>query len=275
MAHKRSIVCDAEKFEFLVPYFYNKYLDEIDKDMIDFVVQEKKNKGVKKDKVSDATINRLLALIRSVLNKANKEWGWVDKVPFIKLKPEPKGRIRYLTKEEAHRLIKELPEHLKLLVQFSLLTGQRQANVLNIKWTDVDLERQIWTIKPGDFKQNKYHAVPLSNETCVLLRSIKKQHHDHIFTYKGERIKACNTRAFRNALHRAGISDFRWHDLRHTSASWLIQAGVSEYTIKEIFGWDDERMVKRYSHLAPTNLISAVDKISLTTEDEKEYEICT
>ena len=80
------------------------------------------------------------------------------------------------------------------------------------------------------------------------------KHPDSVFTYRGRPVKKCNTKAWRKALKKVGISDFRWHDLRHTWASWHVQNGTPLHALQELGGWSDIRMVQRYAHLAPEHL---------------------
>ncbi len=88
----------------------------------------------------------------------------------------------------------------------------------------------------------------------LLLRKQMGQHKTFVFTYFGRPIKKANTKVWRNALKAAGITDFRWHDLRHTWASWLIQAGVPIEVLQEIGAWSDIRMVQRYAHFSVDHL---------------------
>ena len=104
-------------------------------------------------------------------------------------------------------------------------------------------------------------GVPLNNEAIVLLREQAGKHERFVFTYKGKPVLKCNTKAWRAALARAGISDFRWHDLRHTWASWHVQSGTPLHVLQELGGWSDVRMVLRYAHLAPEHLAKYADRL--------------
>lgn len=119
------------------PYLKNKKLNEIDSDMIEAIAQEKEETNV-----SPARVNRLLALIRSILNRAARKWKWIDKAPDVSMRYEGEKRERWLTEQEAEKLVKELPAHLADLTVFSLTTGLRQANVLGLCWRDVNLEKR-------------------------------------------------------------------------------------------------------------------------------------
>lgn len=86
-------------------------------------------------------------------------------------------------------------------------------------------------------------------------------HPTHVFTYEGCPVVQVNTKAWRNALMRAGIEDFRWHDLRHTFATWHREAGTPTYELQRLGGWKTQSMVERYAHVAPDGLIHAANRI--------------
>ena len=122
--HKATHERDVHHFRELDKYLSRKYLDEIGRDMVDHVTAERL-----KDGVSHVTVNRMLAVLRAVLRRAAYDWEWLDRVPKIRLLPERKRRVRFLSREEADRLLAELPGHLAEMVGFTLATGLRQANV--------------------------------------------------------------------------------------------------------------------------------------------------
>ena len=133
-------------------------------------------------------------------------------------------------------LLDLLPQHSRDLVLFALSTGLRQSNVLTLEWSQVDLERRVvWFY--GDQMKNKLdHHVSLNDTAMeVLCRQVGK-HSFRVFTYKGKPIANANTRVWRKALVAAGIENFRWHDLRHCWASWLVQNGTPLYAVQEMGG---------------------------------------
>ena len=106
--------------------------------------------------------------------------------------------------------------------------------------------------------------MPLNEDAiAVLLKQIGK-HHQFVFTYEGNRIIQCSTKAWKKALKRAGIESFRWHDLRHTWASWHIQNGTSLQELQQLGGWASFDMVLRYAHLSSDHLLKAAERISVT-----------
>ena len=165
-----------------------------------------------------------------------------------------KGRIRWLTQCESSRLLSELPEHLKVMAKFSLATGLRERNVTGLQWAQIDMNRRCAWIHAEQSKSKKAIAVPLNDDAMSVLRKQLGKHSDNVFTYKGKPVELANTKAWRKALKRAGISDFRWHDLRHTWASWHIQNGTPLHILKDLGGWADLSMVLRYAHLSSEHL---------------------
>lgn len=219
---------------------------------------------------SGATKNRYLALIRAILRRAHRTWDWLDRAPCITLLPESRKRIRWLTQEEAQRLIAALPPHFGDMAVFSLATGLRQANVFGLKWEQVDMARQAAWIHADQAKSRRAIGVPLNRTAMEVLQRQIGKHHRQVFTNSnGEPVRALGHRVWQKALQSAGISDFRWHDLRHTWASWLVQSGVPLAALQEMGGWETPAMVQRYAHLSPEHLLThaaAIDTI-LTPSD--------
>jgi integrase len=243
--HKRSHHLDVLKVAWLQEHFRGRYLSELTRDLIAQVAD------IKRKETSATSANRVLALVRSILRRAALEWEWIDKIPRIRLYPEPKRRVRWITPEQVHTLLAELPLHLVDMVRFSLATGLRQKNVTHLEWSQVDLSRGVAWIYADQAKGKRDIHVTL-NATAqeVLVRQVGK-HPTRVFTYRGRPVNQVNTKAWHRALKRAGIENFRWHDLRHTWASWLTQQGVPLNVIQEMGAWESTEMVRRYAHLAP------------------------
>ncbi len=193
-------------------------------------------------------------MVRSILNSAKDNWEWLDTVPKVKLLPEPKKRLRWLTQEEANLLLTELPEHLKAMARFTLVTGLRESNVTGLQWSQLDMQRCCAWIHADQAKAEKAIGIPLNDEAMEVIRLQKGKHDTYVFTYEGEPVTRANNHAWRKALARAGIKDFRWHDLRHTWASWHVQNGTPLHVLKELGGWADLTMVLRYAHLSSQHL---------------------
>lgn len=239
---KKSLESDISILRFITPILRGRYLDEITRADIVRIGEERMRA------TSPARANRYLALIRSILNRAMRVWEWIERVPAITLYKESKKRVRYLEPEEIKLMMEELPEHLKPVVAFALLTGLRASNILGLKWEQVNLSRGIVTFDGDMMKNGNNHTVQLSEVAKRLLAAQFGRNATYVFTYQGKRMTRIN-RSFNNALKRAGIENYRFHDNRHTWASLMVQSGVSLYELQEMGAWQSEAMVKRYAHL--------------------------
>ena len=246
---------DVSKLKWLHPYLGHLMLDEVTLDLIGHIKVERLKEA------SKSTANRYLALIRSILIRARDEWEWIQKVPKVRLYREAEGRERSLTPPEANRLLASLPPHLRDMAFFTLHTGLRQANVLKLEWSCVDLVRCHAWVRPGQSKNRRPISVSLNAQAMAVLTAQIGKHPIRVFTYNGKPIEELNSHAWKTALERAGIRDFRWHDLRHTWATWLRQLGIPTYELQRMGGWKTPAMVERYAHVAPDQLAYAAAKL--------------
>jgi len=258
-SHKRTLNDDKMYLRWLDPHFSKQTLDNINREFIEKIACIKASDGV-----GNACINRMLALIRAILNKAANQWEWLDHAPKITLRNEPNHRIRWLTRNEAARLIQELSTHLTHMTIFTLATGLRQGNVKNLKWDAVDLEKHPAWVHPDEAKSKRAIAIPLNKDAMAIIEQCKGQHPVYVFTYRGRPVSQVNTKAWRKALLRAGIKNFRWHDLQHTWASWHVQQGTSLQELQLLGGWSSFSMVLRYAHLSSEHLREAASRIYVT-----------
>lgn len=170
--------------------------------------------------------------------------------------------ISYLTRQQADRLIEELPRHLADMAVFTLATGLRRANVTGLQWSQIDLRARLAWIHPDQAKARKAIVVPLNDDAIKVISAKKGKHQQFVFTYKGNRIVQASTAAWYKGLDRAGITNFRWHDLRHTWASWHVQGGTPLFALQELGGWESAEMVRRYAHLSAAHLATYADKLT-------------
>ncbi len=209
-------------------------------------------------KVKPATLNRELRVLRALLNKA-VQWGHIDESPFkyVKLLKEPPGRIRYLSTDELRRLLAVLGDgHLRTIVLIALNTGMRKGEILSLRWKDIDFERRLIILKQT--KTNQLRIVPMNDIVYhALLAAKPKNAHpqDRVFQIKSFK------RSWKTALKKAGIHDFRFHDLRHTFASYLVMKGIDLRTVSELLGHRTLKMVYRYSHLNEERLRVATNTL--------------
>ncbi len=264
--HKASQVSDIYHLRWLDKYLNGIELQTIRRDLLDKISAEKLAQGVE-----NSTVNRVMEVVRIILRKACNEWEWIDRVPAVRMLPEPIKRVRWLTRDEADMLIADLPPHLADMARFSLETGLRRSNVTGLQWSQVDLARKTAWIHPDEAKARKAIPVPLSNVAVEVLRKQTGKHQTNVFTYNGKTVHQVNTKAWHKALKRVGIENFRWHDLRHTWASWHIQEGTPLYVLQELGGWSKPDMVQKYAHLSSEHLAQWVDRrpLDLHLETQK------
>lgn len=266
MSHKATLCTDITHLRWMDRFLKDKYLDAIDRALIDKLTDAKRDEGV-----SNATVNRVLEVLRAILRKAVNEWEWIDRAPHIRMLREPNRRIRYLTHNEAQRLIAVLPEHLADMAAFTLATGLRRANVTGLEWSQVDLTRRLAWIHPDQAKARKAIAVPLNAEAIILIRKRIGKHEKYVFSYNGHRITQVSTKTWYKGLSAVGIEDFRWHDLRHTWASWHVQNGTPLFALQELGGWESPEMVRRYAHFSAEHLAPYADKLCALREVNVSY----
>lgn len=251
--------------KWLDKYLGGHLLTNIDKGLIDFIRDEKRKTGVK-----NRTINAVLQQIRVVLRCA-AENDMLAKVPAIKLLTEPKRRIRYLSESEEFRLINELPEHLKPVVKFALATGLRMSNITGLKWENVDLINKMAMVHADEVKTGVTIGIPLNSSAMEILRSQQRKHSTFVFIYNGGQLKNAGAKGWRNAVKRAGLGDFHFHDLRHTWASRHIMGGTSLYELQELGGWSKADTVRKYAHLSISHLHSIADNASSDTKLTQKF----
>lgn len=226
-------------------------------------------------KVSPVSVNKELRTLKAFLGTAVR-WGHIEHNPFSK---QPFATISeqapvFFTKEDFQKLLSVIkPTWLNEAVVFSVLTGLRRGELINLRWQDVDLQRRVMTIQSSATfrtKQGKKRVLPL-NETAFHLLTLKHSQSigDYVFTLKGKQIAECLiTHAFKRAVRdkEAGLNDrLHWHSLRSSFASWLVIDGVSIYAVSKLLGHSSVAITqKHYAHLATENLHSEVNKISVS-----------
>jgi len=256
-AHKASRNDDQMHLRWLHAYLDGVKLPAINRELLDHIQERRISGGV-----SHSTVNRTMEIVRGILRRSCNEWEWLDRVPKVPMLPEPKRRIRWITREEAERLMSELPDHLAAMMRFTLETGLRQRNVTRLEWSQVDLARKCAWIHPDQAKARKAIPVPLTAQALFVLRQQKGKHAQFVFTFRGEPVRWVSGKTWRDAVKRAGLTDFRWHDLRHTWASWHVQADTPMYVLQELGGWSSAEMVRRYAHLSSEHLAKYAEQMS-------------
>jgi len=213
----------------------------------------------------EATVNRLLATIKHMFTKA-VEWGMVEetigkRVHKVKLLKEKNKRLRFLSKEECQELLSECSDVVKPIVITALNTGMRRGEILGLKWANVDLKHGFILLEDGMVKNDERREIPINQNLRAALQSVTRRldvpyvFHD---PETGNRYRDVK-KGFNAACRRARITDFHFHDLRHTFASHLVMEGVDLKTVQELLGHKTLQMTLRYSHLASSHKAKAVD----------------
>ena len=204
-----------------------------------------------------ATVNRYLAVLSHTFTIAMKEWGWVENNPVMKVRrlPEPQGRVRFLSDDERERLLQactgSINKQLYPIVVLALSTGMRQGEILGLNWDDVDLESGRITLH--DTKNKERRSVPVVGQALRVLQDYAKVRRiDTSLVFPGSvKGKPVDVRApWERAVRAAGIEDFRFHDLRHSAASYLAMNGATPSELAAVLGHKTLQMVKRYAHLS-------------------------
>jgi integrase len=213
-------------------------------------------KAKRKEKVQSATVNRELALVKSLFSKA-VEWGKIKespakKVKFLKLKGSDR-RVKFLMADEVQKLISNCSNKIRPVVIIALNTGMRRSELLDLKWDQVNFEQGILTLL--DTKNNDRRDIPMNETVKNTLRAMERRG-PYIFDGITPQIIKYG---FSDARIKAGRPDLRFHDLRHCFASGLVMEGIDLNTTRELLGHRDLKMTLRYAHLAPSYKTKAVN----------------
>ena len=204
-------------------------------------------------KVKTSTINRYMTIAKTMFNRAI-DWGNIEKNPLLKVKffKEDNERIRYLEKEEMKTLLEASDPYLKDVLLVALNTGMRYGEIFSLKWNNINFQRNLIFIRKTKNKERR--IIPMNTFLKgILLKRRESSLNEDIFPIKDMRLR------FEKALKSAQISNFRFHDLRHTFASYLVMGGVDLVTVKELLGHKTIKMTLRYAHLSQSHKSYAVE----------------
>ena len=222
---------------------------------------------------SAATVNRYMAVLSHCFTMALKEWGWLDDNPVRKVtKPqEPRGRVRFLSDTERAALLaacrKSRNPCLYDVVMLALSTGMRRGEVMGLTWDAVDFQRRMITLEHTKNKERR--GVPLVGPVYDAMQErsrIRRIDSPYVFPapfrYAKEPKPIDIQSAWRVAVKRAGLQDFRFHDLRHSAASYLAMNGASLAEIAAVLGHKTLAMVQRYAHLSDAHTSKVVERMN-------------
>lgn len=212
--------------------------------------------------LSSSSQNRYLNLVVAVHNSSGVA------PPSLKRTSQPNGRLRWLTKEEWLRLRKALAAESGLLLQladFSVATGVRENNALELEWSQVDLRRHMAWFYADQMKGRDAHGIPLNDDAIAVLKARAGLNERYVFAHpeSGKPLYKASNRAWYNALRRSRLkaTGVVWHTLRHTWASWFVMNGGSLQELMQLGGWKTYSMVLRYSHLSTAHLAAAAARV--------------
>ena len=255
MGSKKSIADDKGKIALLLPKIGDKLLTDIDRDLVENLLTG----GLLPAERSSATRNRYRALIRAILRKCEREWGWLDRCPAFRTEKEAFKRVLYLSREQALLLIGCVPEWHRNPVRFALLTGLRKSNVYDMCWEEVDLANASAFVHADEAKAGNKILVPLNTSAVAMLESLQGPRKGRVWGS----VQGIGSTTWKRACINADLPGFRFHDLRHTWASWHAMGGTDMLALQELGGWHSQAMVKKYAHLSPSYLVNASENVTL------------
>ncbi len=250
-------------------------------DIRDKLLEEMTPKGTKR---SPSTANRYLAAFSRVLSFGVKELGWIQENPMQKItKPkESKGRDRFLSQEEIERLLLACKDssnpNLYQIVSIAILTAMRYGEIVSLQWSDINFDHRFLTIQ--ETKNGSKRVIPLTDKLIEILKlcpSYGSEPNDFIFTTGKQSTsdKPISIRkSFGNALKKAHIEKFRFHDLRHTAASHLAMTGATQGELMEILGHRTPTMTRRYAHFSQGHIAKLMERTSSLIKKSKDQKEC-
>ena len=215
-----------------------------------------------------ATVNRYLAALSRIFSLARTDWGWADRNPCqgVRRLKEPRGRVRFLSEDECQQLLEAClnrSRDLYLAVVLALSTGARKMEIWGLRWSQVDFQHK--RIILTETKTGEIRSLSLQDHALELMRErsrVRRLDTDLVFPSRNPQ-KPFNLRAhWVAALSRTEIADFRWHDLRHTAASYFAMSGATDRELQEFGGWKSPEMVRRYAHLMEQHMAGKVAKMN-------------
>lgn len=268
--NKKSWKSDESSLKNLRPFFKGKMLSQIKPELVErykakrkseiIERQEQQIKDRKREVISLATVNRELAFLKTMLNKA-VEWDRLEVSPLKNVKKfkEPEFKNGVLTREKAKSLIEVAENHLKPILIIALNTGMRKNEILSLKWKNTILSKRYIHIE--DSKSGKSRDIPLNSLVIEALAVIPQDSEYVFYNLKTKRpIRDVKT-AFKTACKNAGIDYLRFHDLRHTAATRMVEVGTDLVTVSKILGHSSIQMTMRYAHPTPENMRRATEKL--------------
>jgi integrase/recombinase XerD len=242
--------------------FESRHLDEIDRRLLGEFVSKRKSGGA-----SDTTIRRDLAFVSSMC-AMDARWGWLDTNPVTSFSKrtlkEARPRTRFLTHAEYDALLDNAADHVRPAITLAVETGLRKEELFSLTVSATDLSRR--EIRLDQTKSGVPRSVPLTDAAIAIIRALLGQQGrpktPYLFAKDDGTRYADMKKGFNAACRRANIAGIRWHDLRHTFASWFVQSGGDLYHLSRILGHSTVQMTTRYSHLRTGDLHAELRRVA-------------
>ena len=269
--HKRSWKRDEVSLKSLKPFFKGKMLRDIGLQLVEnYKAKRKTDKTPRKTLVMEATINREIALLKTMFNKA-LEWGRIETNQIVqvkKFKENHQKDMRVLKDEEVITLIDSANSHLKPILIIALNTGMRRGEILGLRWESIDFNKGLIYIK--DSKSGKPREVYMNGIIFEALKELP-QNSEYVFYNQDTQNHITDVKkSFKTACKNAGIKSIRFHDLRHTAATKMVEAGVDLVTVSKILGHSSIMMTMRYAHLGEKTMRAAAEKLGQIYEQTRQ-----
>jgi integrase len=234
-----------------------------------------KNAGEADEVLSKRAVDAILARLKRLFSLC-VTWGLCTSNPASKipLYREDAKRVRYLTDEEEWDLLTKCPPYLARIVRFALHTGARKGEILGARWNQVDMRNAVLTVPGSRAKGKRDRHIHLNAVALGILKELPRplDREAYVFGNGSQPVPATFERHWRQALSEAKLTDFHFHDLRHTYASRLVMAGVDLAVLRELLGHRDFTMTLRYAHLQPSRLKRAVAILEQNLRNTCDFE---
>lgn len=260
---KKSLDRDAVTLKVVMPYIGDIPLERIHMGTLDKFIADRKKAGIK-----NGTINRDLAIISRVLTLAARLWrddfgnSWLQEAPLIQLLKANNRKPYPINELEQQRLIAELPDHLRDMVMFALNTGCRESEITKLRWCEETRTQRLFTLPGERTKNGEDRIIPLNSTAQAIIEAQRGKHDEYVFTFKGNPVLRINGHSWRKARERAGLTQCRVHDLRHTFGRRLRAAEVSFENRQDLLGHKSTRITDHYCRAEIAGLHEAVEKLS-------------
>lgn len=258
--NKRSWKQDVYCLGILGKFFGSSCLREINSFKIERFKAVRLN-----ERISKSRVNRYLALLKKMFNLAI-DWGYLEENSMRKVKlfsEQENVKERILSLNEEARLLHTCSKHLKPIILTALNTGMRRGEILNLRWNQIDFSKRIIRIEKT--KSGKIRFIPINEVVLCELSGLKRKtcNSDYVFLFPktGQPIKDVKT-AFNSAKRRAGVKGIRFHDLRYTFASRLIERGADIVTVQNLLGHQSLSTTQRYTHSSSMQKRRAIESLS-------------